>query len=38
MIRENLEAIGLDQKAFELRVQDAFVAVWQLAAANRQFD
>lgn len=38
MIRENLEAIGLDPDAFELRVQDAFVAVWQLAAANRQFD
>jgi 16S rRNA (guanine966-N2)-methyltransferase len=38
MIRENLEAIGLDSARFELRVQDAFVAMAQLAAAARQFD
>jgi 16S rRNA (guanine966-N2)-methyltransferase len=38
MIRENLEAIGLDQSRFELRCQDAFVAIRQLAAADRKFD
>ena len=38
MIRENLESVGLDSARFELRVQDAFLAVQQLAAAGRQFD
>jgi 16S rRNA (guanine966-N2)-methyltransferase len=38
MIRENLESAGLDQQKFELRCQDAFVAIGQLAAAARQFD
>ena len=38
MIRENLEAVGLDGARFELRVQDAFVGIGQLAAAGRQFD
>ena len=38
MIRENLEAIGLDPTRFELRVQDAFSALAQLAGASRQFD
>jgi 16S rRNA (guanine966-N2)-methyltransferase len=37
MIQANLEAIGLDQARFELRIQDAFVAVGQLAAAGRTF-
>ncbi|MBM3835065.1 MAG: 16S rRNA (guanine(966)-N(2))-methyltransferase RsmD [Verrucomicrobia bacterium] len=38
MIRENLEAIHLDPKRFDLRVQDAFQAIAQLAEASRQFD
>jgi 16S rRNA G966 N2-methylase RsmD len=38
MIRDNLEAAGLDQEKFELRCQDAFVAIGQLAAAERAFD
>jgi 16S rRNA (guanine966-N2)-methyltransferase len=38
MIRENLEGIGLDPARFDLRVQDAFVALGQLVAAGRQFD
>lgn len=38
MIQENLEAIGLDAARFDLRVQDAFVAISQLAAAGRAFD
>jgi 16S rRNA (guanine966-N2)-methyltransferase len=38
MIRQNLEAIGLDPARFDLRTQDAFVAVGQLASAGQQFD
>jgi 16S rRNA (guanine966-N2)-methyltransferase len=38
MIRENLEDVGLDRARFDLRVQDAFVAVAQLAEAGEQFD
>jgi 16S rRNA (guanine966-N2)-methyltransferase len=38
MIRENLESIGLDPARFELHVQDAFVALGQLAGAARRFD
>ena len=38
MIRLNLEDVGLEAGRFELRVQDAFVAVGQLASADRQFD
>lgn len=38
MIRENLESIGLDTARFELHVQDAFVALGQLAGAGRRFD
>jgi 16S rRNA (guanine966-N2)-methyltransferase len=37
-IRENLEAIGLDANRFELRIEDAFVAVGQLARHERRFD
>jgi 16S rRNA (guanine966-N2)-methyltransferase len=38
MIRENLESVGLQSSHFELRVQDAFVAIAQLANNGRQFD
>ena len=38
MIRDNLEDVGLDPRKFDLRVQDAFVAISQLAAAGSQFD
>jgi 16S rRNA (guanine966-N2)-methyltransferase len=38
MIRENLASLGLEADRFELRVQDAFVAVAQLGAAGQQFD
>jgi 16S rRNA (guanine966-N2)-methyltransferase len=38
MIRENLEALELDTARFDLRVQDAFTALSQLASAGRQFD
>lgn len=37
-IRENLESTGLPKDHHELRVQDAFTAVAQLAGAGRQFD
>jgi 16S rRNA (guanine966-N2)-methyltransferase len=37
-IRENLQSVGLDPSLFEMRVQDAFIAISQLAAAGRQFD
>ena len=37
-IRENLEAVGLDLTRFELRVEDAFVAMGQLARQGRRFD
>ena len=37
-IRQNLEALQAPREALELRVQDVFVALTQLAAANRQFD
>jgi 16S rRNA (guanine966-N2)-methyltransferase len=38
MIQENLKALRLDAGRFELRIQDAFVAMAQLAAAGTQFD
>ncbi len=38
MIQENLLSTRLDSRQFELRIQDAFVAVTQLALAGRQFD
>jgi 16S rRNA (guanine966-N2)-methyltransferase len=37
-IRENLAAARLPDDRLELRVQDAFTAIGQLAAAGRQFD
>lgn len=38
MIQENLISTRCDSTQFELRIQDAFVAVTQLAFAGRQFD
>jgi 16S rRNA (guanine966-N2)-methyltransferase len=38
MIRENLLAAGLPAASFELRTQDAFPAIHQLAATAAQFD
>lgn len=38
MIRQNLLAAGLPVERFELRTQDAFAAVRQLAAAGAAFD
>jgi 16S rRNA (guanine966-N2)-methyltransferase len=38
MIRENLQEIGLDLEQYDLRVEDAFVAVAKLAGSGRQFD
>ena len=37
-IRANFGTLGLDQNRFELRVQEASVAISQLAAAGRKFD
>jgi len=37
-IRQNASAPGLPANAIEVRVQDAFTAIAQLAAADRQFD
>src|SRR5581483_4308202 len=37
-IRENLDLTRLDPSRLELRVQDAFTAIAQLAAASQQFD
>ncbi len=38
MIRQNLAAVHLPAENFELRVQDVFTAIRQLAAEGRQFD
>jgi 16S rRNA (guanine966-N2)-methyltransferase len=38
MIRDNLDALGLEPSRFSLRIQDAFVALKQLAESERQFD
>ena len=38
MIRQNLTAIGLSSEHHELRIQDVFVAVAQLAEGGRTFD
>ncbi|MBI4659987.1 MAG: RsmD family RNA methyltransferase [Verrucomicrobia bacterium] len=38
LIRENLAATRLEASRFELRIQDAFTALNQLAAESRQFD
>jgi len=38
MIRENSDSLGFRPGQFELRAQDAFAALAQLAAAERRFD
>lgn len=38
MIRQNCGTLGLDPKRLELRVQDAFAALAQFAAALQKFD
>ena len=38
MIRQNLAVTHLSRESLELRAQDVFVALHQLAAANEQFD
>ena len=38
MIRQNLAATHLSRESLELRAQDVFVALHQLAAAHEQFD
>jgi 16S rRNA (guanine966-N2)-methyltransferase len=38
MIRENLTAIGLASDNYQLRVQDVFTALGQMAETNQQFD
>lgn len=37
-IRQNLATAGLESERLQIRVQDAFVALAQLASANEQFD
>src|SRR6267143_127395 len=38
MIRQNLDSVRLPAESFELRVQDVFTVLGQLAAQSRQFD
>ncbi|HEY1171132.1 MAG TPA: RsmD family RNA methyltransferase [Verrucomicrobiae bacterium] len=38
MIRDNLEATGIPQHLYDLRLQDVLVAIPQLAQAGAQFD
>jgi 16S rRNA (guanine966-N2)-methyltransferase len=38
MIRQNLEAVHLQAEQFELRIQDVFTAIKQLAEQGREFD
>jgi 16S rRNA (guanine966-N2)-methyltransferase len=38
VLRENLDAVGLPPERLQVRLQDAFTAVRQLAAANQVFD
>ncbi|MGN6387252.1 MAG: 16S rRNA (guanine(966)-N(2))-methyltransferase RsmD [Verrucomicrobiota bacterium] len=38
MIRDNFLSLNLNPHQLELRIQDAFTALQQLAAQNRQFD
>jgi 16S rRNA (guanine966-N2)-methyltransferase len=38
MIQQNLAAVHLPAENFELRVQDVFTVIGQLAAAGREFD
>src|SRR6185503_19953415 len=37
-IRQNLEFTGLPAEKYEIRVQDVFTAIGQLASTGRQFD
>ena len=38
MIRENLAATGLSPDNYQLRIQDVFIAIGQLAETSQQFD
>jgi len=38
MIRDNFESLGLQPNQLELRAQDAYVAIAQMAQAGRKFD
>jgi 16S rRNA (guanine966-N2)-methyltransferase len=38
VLRQNLESVGLPPERLQVRLQDAFTAVRQLAAANQRFD
>jgi 16S rRNA (guanine966-N2)-methyltransferase len=38
MIRQNFDSLGLETTQLELRIQDAFLAIGQMAALVRQFD
>jgi 16S rRNA (guanine966-N2)-methyltransferase len=38
MIRENIESSGLPADRWQIRVQDAFTAIFQLSEAGEQFD
>ena len=38
VLRQNLESVGLPPERLQVRLQDAFIAVRQLAAANQVFD
>ncbi len=38
VLRQNLESVGLPPERLQVRLQDAFTAVRQLAAANQVFD
>src|SRR5207245_4588639 len=38
VLRQNVAQVGLDAARLEVRVQDAFAALAQLAAAGQQFD
>ena len=38
VLRQNFAQVGLDAARLEVRVQDAFAAIGQLAAAGQQFD
>src|SRR3954469_6882328 len=38
MVRQNLEAIHLAAENFEMRVQDVFTVIGQLAGAGQKFD
>src|SRR3954468_18668165 len=38
MIRENLAATGLSPDNYQLRIQDVFIAIGQMAETNQEFD